>query len=233
MLFWSVSTTHQSEIKQLHLATNCKVYYYLSSFRFGAATNSHFHTVGNDSHLLSLNGLCVCLSAPVNGNDWVKNPKVTRGWIVTLYASWRMGQSPTYMVKVIIPSRHISMVELFRVLTWEEKKRFTCTSIRRMHHQPWQFNKFSTKSDTTGWWLLLRHLICSTAHISTTLGNRPKYIGVRDKVHASSPPNPLKLFSSAPNSRYSSLRETYCRWIPGSMCYQSESLPLSPSSLPN
>ena len=104
--------------------------------------------------------------------------KLTNGPIAHIYGEGYNSKS-LYLRGWIVSCTHLG-----------GKKSFTCASVRQMRHQPWQFNKFSTRSDTTGWWFLLRHLICSTAHISTTLGNTPKYIGVRDKVHASSPPNP-------------------------------------------
>lgn len=97
------------------------MYYYLSSFSFGAATNSHFHTVGNDSHLLSLNGLCVCLSAPVDEGRLGEESKGDT-W-VNCHTVGKLTNGPiTHMVKVIIPSRYISVIGLFHVLTLEQKK---------------------------------------------------------------------------------------------------------------
>lgn len=60
------SRTHQSAISPSQSSrtwrTNCMAYDYLS-FSFGAATSSHFHTVGDTSHLLSLSRLRVLKSS--------------------------------------------------------------------------------------------------------------------------------------------------------------------------
>ena len=144
-----------------------------------------------------------------------------------------MGQSPTYMVKVIIPSLYISVVELFRVLIWEEKKVLPALLSDRC------VTSLDSSTSSQQGATLLAGDSCSGISSVPPLTFLPP-LAIHQNTSESGTKSmlpllliPLELFSSAPNSRYSSLRETYCRWIPGSMCYQSESLPLSPSSLSN
>lgn len=120
------SRTHQSAITPSQRSrtwrTNCMVYDYLS-FSFGAATSSHFHTVGDTSHLLSLNRLCVLKSS-----HWVKNAEESTAdtWmncdvLVERWATWQMSQSPKNMVWGITWSADISAYSSWR------KEIYICT----------------------------------------------------------------------------------------------------------
>lgn len=93
------SRTHQSAKSPSQSGwtwrTNCMVCDYLS-FSFGAATSSHFHTVGETSHLLSLNRLRVLKSS-----HWAKKAEESTGdtWmncdvLVQRWTAWQMSQSP-------------------------------------------------------------------------------------------------------------------------------------------
>lgn len=175
-----VDVKHQSEIiftKQLVLATNCMMHDYLS-FSITAATSIHFHTVGNASHLSSLNWLCAC-------SHWAKKIewRVQVGDVDKLWCSCHtMGKltngpiSQKHGVGLLFQvfiSRHSDSI-----LNLEKEVVHLCTSITKKrlprHQQPQEIKQLSTERATIGWWLLLRHLVCSTTHVSASLGSRPQ-----------------------------------------------------------
>ncbi len=212
------------------------VYDYLS-FGSGAATSSHFHTVGHASHLLSLNRLCVCV---LKCSHWVKKIgwRNQRGHMDEL---WRSHRTIGKLTNGPIPQKHgvgydfkssyLCGQRLSCALILE-KKSFTCAlpSQKRLpRHQRPSRDQTALKKRGTLYWLMITAQASHLLHHSHFLAvDHSALLGAREKVHASFPLNPLALFPSVPDFWYPSMREICYWWISRSICYQSESLPLSP-----
>lgn len=113
VLAWSTTEKYL-----LDLATNWMLYNVLS---FGAETSLYFHTVGNSSHLLSLNRLCECLRAHV---EWRRLGGESKGdtWTIVMFSS-HSGQADKWanLLKTIFISLRSEIV-LCTHLREEKKK---------------------------------------------------------------------------------------------------------------